>query len=242
MNRDPRPRPSPGIASAQRAGREAGARRRAACCRSPCTLAFTLWPVRLPDDPGRDAAAGDDHRDAAAAEAGDGRRAGRGPSQGQAPAAGTRRRAPASAPVLAAAAERPSPASPRPTAWPARRPTAGTAAGTRRHRTPPPRRRRTRRTRRCRRASISSTRCSSARRASSSARPPTASSTRDNQYRIATVGEARGLAALLLRGQGRIESRGHDHRAAGCSRWSSPSSAAAASGARPRSSTGRPAS
>lgn len=30
----------------------------------------------------------------------------------------------------------------------------------------------------------------------------------DNQYRIATVGEARGLAALLLRGQGRLESRG----------------------------------
>ncbi len=30
----------------------------------------------------------------------------------------------------------------------------------------------------------------------------------DSQYRIATVGEARGLAALLLRGQGRIESRG----------------------------------
>jgi hypothetical protein len=30
----------------------------------------------------------------------------------------------------------------------------------------------------------------------------------DGQYRIATVGEARGLAALLLRGQGRLESRG----------------------------------
>jgi hypothetical protein len=30
----------------------------------------------------------------------------------------------------------------------------------------------------------------------------------DSQYRIATVGEARGLAALLLRGQGKIESRG----------------------------------
>jgi hypothetical protein len=29
-----------------------------------------------------------------------------------------------------------------------------------------------------------------------------------NQYRIATVGEARGLAALVLRGQGRLESRG----------------------------------
>jgi hypothetical protein len=29
-----------------------------------------------------------------------------------------------------------------------------------------------------------------------------------NQYRITTVGEARGLAALLIRGQGRIESRG----------------------------------
>lgn len=30
----------------------------------------------------------------------------------------------------------------------------------------------------------------------------------DNRYRIATVGEARGLAALILRGQGKIESRG----------------------------------
>ena len=30
----------------------------------------------------------------------------------------------------------------------------------------------------------------------------------DNQYRISTVGEARGLAALLLRGQGKLESRG----------------------------------
>ncbi len=30
----------------------------------------------------------------------------------------------------------------------------------------------------------------------------------DGHYRIATVGEARGLAALLLRGQGRLESRG----------------------------------
>ena len=30
----------------------------------------------------------------------------------------------------------------------------------------------------------------------------------DNRYRIATVGEARGLAALLLRGRGRMESRG----------------------------------
>ncbi len=30
----------------------------------------------------------------------------------------------------------------------------------------------------------------------------------DNHYRIATVGEARGLAALLLRGQGKLESRG----------------------------------
>lgn len=29
-----------------------------------------------------------------------------------------------------------------------------------------------------------------------------------NRYRIATLGEARGLAALILRGQGRIESRG----------------------------------
>jgi hypothetical protein len=29
-----------------------------------------------------------------------------------------------------------------------------------------------------------------------------------NQYRIATVGEARGLAALVLRGQGKLESRG----------------------------------
>jgi hypothetical protein len=31
----------------------------------------------------------------------------------------------------------------------------------------------------------------------------------DNQYRIATVGEARGIAALLLRGQGRLESHGN---------------------------------
>ena len=30
----------------------------------------------------------------------------------------------------------------------------------------------------------------------------------NNQYRIATVGEARGIAALLLRGQGRLESHG----------------------------------
>ena len=30
----------------------------------------------------------------------------------------------------------------------------------------------------------------------------------DNRYRIATVGQARGLAALVLRGQGKIESRG----------------------------------
>jgi len=30
----------------------------------------------------------------------------------------------------------------------------------------------------------------------------------DNQYRIATVGKARGLAALILRGQGKVESRG----------------------------------
>ena len=30
----------------------------------------------------------------------------------------------------------------------------------------------------------------------------------DHQYRISTVGEARGLAALLLRGQGKLESRG----------------------------------
>jgi hypothetical protein len=30
----------------------------------------------------------------------------------------------------------------------------------------------------------------------------------DNHYRIATVGEARGIAALLLRGQGRLESHG----------------------------------
>ena len=30
----------------------------------------------------------------------------------------------------------------------------------------------------------------------------------DNRYRISTVGEARGLAALLLRGQGKLESRG----------------------------------
>ena len=30
----------------------------------------------------------------------------------------------------------------------------------------------------------------------------------DNRYRIATVGEARGLAALILRGQGKVESRG----------------------------------
>ena len=30
----------------------------------------------------------------------------------------------------------------------------------------------------------------------------------DNRYRIATVGQARGLAALILRGEGRIESRG----------------------------------
>ena len=30
----------------------------------------------------------------------------------------------------------------------------------------------------------------------------------DNRYRIATLGEARGLAALVLRGQGKIESRG----------------------------------
>jgi len=30
----------------------------------------------------------------------------------------------------------------------------------------------------------------------------------DNRYRIATIGEARGLAALVLRGQGKIESRG----------------------------------
>ncbi len=29
-----------------------------------------------------------------------------------------------------------------------------------------------------------------------------------NRYRIATVGEARGLAALVLRGQGKVESRG----------------------------------
>ena len=31
---------------------------------------------------------------------------------------------------------------------------------------------------------------------------------KDNRYRIATVGEARGLAALVLRGQGKLESRG----------------------------------
>jgi hypothetical protein len=31
----------------------------------------------------------------------------------------------------------------------------------------------------------------------------------DNRYRISTVGEARGLAALLLRGQGKLESRGN---------------------------------
>jgi len=30
----------------------------------------------------------------------------------------------------------------------------------------------------------------------------------DNQYRIATVGRARGLAALILRGQGKLQSRG----------------------------------
>ena len=30
----------------------------------------------------------------------------------------------------------------------------------------------------------------------------------DNQYRIATVGKARGLAALILRGQGKVQSRG----------------------------------
>lgn len=30
----------------------------------------------------------------------------------------------------------------------------------------------------------------------------------NNRYRIATIGEARGLAALVLRGQGKIESRG----------------------------------
>lgn len=30
----------------------------------------------------------------------------------------------------------------------------------------------------------------------------------DNQYRIATVGKARGLAALVLRGQGKVQSRG----------------------------------
>jgi len=30
----------------------------------------------------------------------------------------------------------------------------------------------------------------------------------NNQYRIATVGKARGLAALILRGQGKVESRG----------------------------------
>ena len=30
----------------------------------------------------------------------------------------------------------------------------------------------------------------------------------DNQYRIATVGRARGLAALILRGQGKVQSRG----------------------------------
>ena len=31
---------------------------------------------------------------------------------------------------------------------------------------------------------------------------------KDHRYRIATVGEARGLAALILRGQGKLESRG----------------------------------
>jgi len=31
---------------------------------------------------------------------------------------------------------------------------------------------------------------------------------KDNRYRIATIGEARGLAALVLRGQGKLESRG----------------------------------
>ena len=30
----------------------------------------------------------------------------------------------------------------------------------------------------------------------------------DNQYQIATVGKARGLAALVLRGQGKVQSRG----------------------------------
>src|SRR6185369_17283910 len=30
----------------------------------------------------------------------------------------------------------------------------------------------------------------------------------NHRYRIATIGEARGLAALVLRGQGKIESRG----------------------------------
>ena len=64
----------------------------------------------------------------------------------------------------------------------------------------------------------------------------------DNRYRIATVGEARGLAALVLRGQGKLESRGRI-TADGLQPYDSSSSAAARDRARDAPpSTGRPAS
>ena len=64
----------------------------------------------------------------------------------------------------------------------------------------------------------------------------------NQRYRIATIGEARGLAALVLRGQGKIESRGLITADGPAAAASCASSAAAAIAARSRCSTGSRAS
>jgi hypothetical protein len=59
-------------------------------------------------------------------------------------------------------------------------------------------------------------------------------------YHILTIGEAKGLAAIFVRGQGKLESRGLITATGPAAVRVRRRAAAAASGARPRSSTGRP--
>ena len=201
-------------------------------------LALSLWPVEVPTTRRRRAAAGDDHRDAAAPRS----------------RAGGRREAPPKA------APRDRAAGTRCGARARRDDRGGSSARS------SPRRRRSRpaRNRRPRRSSPPSPQ---PRRPPPSFQPKTLPRRVDlvytvflgthgfvigdatyrfehaaNEYRIATVGEARGLAALLIRGQGKVESRGLITRGRPAAAGVLRSSAAAASGARRPSSTGSRAS